>query len=123
MSSPVLTATRKNTVGEIRKLMKGKKIHAIPIVKYIKELPDLKVEIRGIVTTSDLNNNIKDKQLIKEFMTSKVHVIHKNSSAKVAAKMMLKHGVHHLVSMEDGKIIGMVSSLDFVKIVAEHAVD
>jgi signal-transduction protein with cAMP-binding, CBS, and nucleotidyltransferase domain len=31
--------------------------------------------------------------------------------------------VHHVVVMDDGEIIGMLSSLDFVKLIAEHALE
>ena len=56
-------------------------------------------------------------------MATMVHVVHKNSSAQAAAKMMLRHEVHHIVVMDDGEIIGIISSLDFVKLVAEHILD
>jgi acetoin utilization protein AcuB len=119
MSAPVYTVTEKATVGEVRAIMKSKYIHALPIVEYVKELPEARVIIKGIVTATDLNVKAKDKAMIKDFMTQNIHIIHKDSSVQVAAKMMLKHKVHHLVSMEEGLIIGMVSSLDFVKIVAD----
>ncbi len=35
---------------------------------------------------------------------------------------MLKHNVHLIVVMDDKKIKGMIRSLDFVKLVAEHSV-
>jgi signal-transduction protein with cAMP-binding, CBS, and nucleotidyltransferase domain len=35
--------------------------------------------------------------------------------------MMLRHNVHHIVVMDDGKIKGMISALEFVKLVAKHA--
>ncbi len=123
MSAPVTTAVGTNTVREIRELMKRKSIHAIPIIRYSKQLPNPEVMIRGIVTATDLTNDIDNATAIENVMTSGVHVIHKNSSAKAAAKMMLKRKVHHIVVMEDGKIIGMISSLDFVGLVAEHTLD
>ena len=120
MSSPVATAVGKNTIKEIRALMKRKGIHSVPIIRYTKKLPEAEVKIRGIVTGSDLNKDIDERVVAEEIMTPKVHIIHKNSSAQSAAKMMLKYKVHHLVVMDEGKIIGMISSLDFVKLVAEH---
>ncbi len=123
MSSPVTIAVEENSVREIRALMVRKGIHAIPIIEYSKKLPDIKITIRGIVTSTDLNKEIDEKTPVKELMTSNVHVIHKDSSAHAAAKMMLKHQVHHLVVMEDGKITGMLSSLDFVKLVAEYTLE
>lgn len=123
MSTPVTTAVGKNTVREIRSLMKRENIHAIPIIRYSKQLPDAKITIRGIVTGTDLSDEIEGSTPIEEIMTSNVHIIHKDSSAQSAAKMMLKHKVHHLVVMDEGKITGMISSLDFVELVAGHTLD
>jgi CBS domain-containing protein len=121
MSSPVTTATEKNTIREIRVLMKRQGIHAIPIVRYAKQFPDYKVTIQGIVTATDLNKEIDGNMTAEEVMTPNVHIIHQDSSAKAAAQMMLKRKVHHLVVMDEGKISGMISSLDFVKLVAEYS--
>ena len=120
MSSPVITVVGQDSVQEIRELMKRNEIHSVPVIQYIKQLPEVEVTIRGIVTATDLGKEVDDKTLAVDVMTSNVHVIHKDSSARAAAKMMLKHKVHHLVVMDNGKIIGMISSLDFVKLVAEH---
>ena len=120
MSAPVVTAIGEKKVSEIRALMERKNIHALPIISYSKKFPATEIRIRGIITTTDLSKKVKSKSSVEDIMTSKVHVIHKNSSAAAAAAMMLKHNVHHLVVMEDGKIIGMVSSTDFVKLVAQH---
>ena len=123
MSTPVTTAVGENKIREVKSLMKRKGIHAIPIIQYSKKLPDAEVTIRGIVTGTDLSKEHDDSASVTEIMTSNVHVIHKNSSAKAAANMMLKHKVHHIVVMDEGKIIGMISSLDFVKLVAEHTLE
>ena len=123
MSSPVLTAVASNTVAEIRSKMQDKGIHAIPIVDMVSELPNQEVLIKGIVTATDLNSNLTEETKVEDLMSSVVHVIHQDSSAKSAAKMMLKHNVHHLVVMHEGKITGMISAIDFVKLVEEHGVD
>ncbi|WP_417201408.1 CBS domain-containing protein [Bizionia sp.] len=36
---------------------------------------------------------------------------------------MLRHDVHHMVVMDEGNIVGMISSLDFVKLVAEYSLE
>ena len=122
MSTPVTTAVGENSVREIRALMKDKGIHAIPIISYSNETPQVEMTIRGIVTATDISKEVNSSALVQDIMTSSsVHVVHTNSSANAAAKMLLRHEVHHMVVMDDGKIKGMISSMDFVKLVAEHS--
>ena len=124
MSNSVITAEGEISVGEIRKLMERERIHAIPILGPVEESIHIETALQGIVTVTDLCRVVDDTIPVKEVLiTSLVHVISKNTGAKSAAKMMIKHKVHHLIVMEDGKIIGMVSSLDFVKLVAKHGLD
>jgi CBS domain-containing protein len=120
MTTAVIAAQITDSIGEIRAIMQREGIHAIPIV----ENSDGNILVQGIVTSTDLSCQLDDKLPVeKAFNFSKVHVLHTNSSAKAAAEMMLKHHVHHLVVMENGKLVGMVSSLDFVKLVAEYQLD
>jgi CBS domain-containing protein len=125
MSTPVITAIGENNVGEIRELMKNKGIHAIPIISYLKDAPmRSETVIRGIITATDVSNNVSNNATVEDVMTSsKVHVVHPDSSANAAAKMMLRHKVHHIIAMEDGNIKGIISSMDFVKLVAEHTLE
>ena len=124
MSNSVVTSEGETSVGEIRKIMDLKKIHAIPIFGPTQESTSLESALQGIITATDLCRIDDQTIAVKEVLIpSLVHAINKNTSAKSAAKMMLKHKVHHLVVMEDGKIIGMISSLDFVKLVAKHGLD
>lgn len=123
MSSPVIHCVGEQSVREIRALLAGKDIHAVPVIRYDKQLPENQITIRGIVTSSDLSQNLDEDLAVEHVMSPFVHVVHMDSSAQAAARMMLKHGAHHLVVMEDGKIIGMVSSLDFVTLVADHQLD
>lgn len=124
MSTPVTTAEGENSVSEIRALMKEKKINAIPIISYSKDAPHFEMTIQGIITATDLSKAVDDSALVNDIMTSsKVRVVHIDSSAQSAAKMMLRYNVHHIVVMDEGKIEGMLSSLDFVKLVAKHSLE
>jgi CBS domain-containing protein len=121
MTTSVLTAAGNTTVGEVRTLMKREGIHALPIVEAI---PLGALNIRGIVTATDLCLEMDDSRIIEELMNpGLVHVIPPNTNAQSAAKNMLKHKIHHLVVMDEGKIVGMISSQDFVKLVANYALD
>ena len=124
MSTPVIVAMLDENILEVRTLMEEKGIHAIPIVSYTNDTLKVEQTIKGIITSNDINKNISDDSLVKDVLTSSmVHVIHVDSSVKCAAKSMLKHNVHHIVAMDDGEIKGMISSIDFVKIVAEHSLE
>jgi len=121
MSTPVTAATGEDNVLEIRTLMKEKGIHAIPIISYANDSLKVEMTIQGIITATDISGEVSDDANVKDIMTaSSVHVVHADSSAQAAAKMMLKHKVHHIVVMDEGAIKGMISSLDFVTLVAEH---
>lgn len=117
MRSPVVTVVADSDVKYARELMERKEVNAIPVVEFDE---DKKITIRGIITSTDLRGVMDEETPVDFFMTTKVHVVSKNASAQAAAKMMLRHHVHHLVVMEDGRIVGMLSSMDFVKMVAEQ---
>jgi CBS domain-containing protein len=121
MSTPVTTATGDDSVLEIRALMNEKGINAIPIISYTNDGLKVETSIQGIITATDISKDISKDATVNDIMTlSSVHIIHRDSSVQAAAKMMLRHKVHHLVVMDDGEIKGMISSLDFVKLVAKH---
>jgi len=124
MSTPVITAVAENKVSETMALMKEKGIHAVPIISYPRDNPEAEMTIQGIFTTSDISEEVNKNTTVQDVMTnSNVHVVHVNSSANSAAKMMLKHEVHHIVVMVNGKIKGMISAMDFVKLVAEYTLE
>jgi CBS domain-containing protein len=122
MSAPVTTAMEEDNVLEIRILMKEKGIHAIPIVSCCNDTLKVDMTIQGIVTATDINKKVSEDTTVADIMTSSnIHIVHQDSSAKAAAKMMLRHKVHHIIVMHEGEINGVISSLDFVKLVAEHS--
>jgi CBS domain-containing protein len=124
MSNSVIPAEGEISFGEIRKLMEQKRIHAIPILGPVEESINIETALQGVITATDLCRVVDDNIPVKQVLIpSLVHVISRNTSAKSAAKMMIKHKVHHLVVMDDGKIAGMISSLYFVKLVSKLELD
>lgn len=120
MTTAVIAVDGRTKIGEIRDIMQREKIHALPIVYNT----DGNIVVLGIVTSSDLCCQVDNNLPVEEAVElKKVHVLPTNASAKSAADMMIKHHVHHLVVMGNGKLVGMISSLDFVKLVAAHALD
>lgn len=119
MKSPVFSCALPTDVGTIRDLMLQKECHAIPLV----ELGENKeVQIRGIVTSDDLLGVYDDTVDIQQVMTKKVHVVHPTANAQSAAKMMLRHNCHHLLVMDVGEIVGIISSIDFAHLVADKGI-
>lgn len=51
---------------------------------------------------------------VRELMTSEVLSIEADASLSAAARCMVERRVHRLLVMEDGKLVGLVSSLDLL---------
>ena len=119
MKKPVVTCALPADVGIIRDLMQQKNCHAIPLVELGE---NNEINIRGIATSDDLIGVYDDTIDIQQIMSIKVHVVNPNSNAQSAAKMMLRHNVHHLLAMEEGEIVGIISSIDFTHLVAENGI-
>ncbi len=115
MSAPVVTTTIDSNIGYTRELMERKDVSAIPVVEMGQEF----IKVRGLVTLYDLSG-ISDEELpVTEIMTREIRVIPPEMEVAKAASVMLDHGIHHLVVMNTEGIMGILSSLDFVRLVAE----
>jgi CBS domain-containing protein len=115
MASPVVTTTIGSTTGYVRELMERKQVSAIPIV----QLDGEKIHLKGIVTTSDLRGIEDESTGVDIIMTRSLKSVEKQTPVKDAAKLMIEKDLHHLVVIENDKIVGIVSSIDFVKIIAK----
>jgi len=114
MSTPVIVTAKTNKVVAVRNLLERKNVHAIPVLD-----PD--GEIKGIISSIDIAREHDENQVVGNIMSEMVHVILPTSRVIDAAKMLIKHKVHHLVVMEEGVVVGMVSSMDIVRVFAEQA--
>ena len=109
MSVPVVFTNPTIKVKHLKDTLGRKGINAVPVL-------EKDGTIAGIITSHDLVHCHNESQLVKELMSPKVHISLKNNRVIDTAKTMVKHGVHHMVVMEDGKIVGMISSMDILKV-------
>lgn len=116
MSSPVIVTSRNVKVTHLRDLFDRKKIHAVPVLEEDGT-------IVGVVSSSDVAKCHDENEIAQNIMTIDIHVVVKNNRVKDAAKTMVKHGVHHLVVMEEGKTVGMLSSLDILNAYSNNTIE
>jgi CBS domain-containing protein len=59
-----------------------------------------------------------DDHTVEEVMTRNLLALPGSASAREAAEMMRAHGVHRILVVEDGELVGIVSALDIANAVA-----
>ncbi len=116
MKAPVATCLLQSNVGKVRDLMRQRGFSAVPIV----EIKGEQILIRGIVTTNDLMGAFDDNVSVEQVMTRSVYLIDPEASAQEAAKLMILHKIHHLLVISETRIVGILSSLDYVRLMAAN---
>lgn len=82
-------------------------------------------DVRGIVTDRDIRARVVAKGLgaetsVTDIMTPDPITLEGDALAYEAALMMMQNHVHHLPVTKNGKLIGMVSRSDFMRLETEH---
>lgn len=113
MTKQVITVTRHQTVGHARALLSENGIHSVPVVD-----PD--GSPAGILTTSDLVASVSDETRIGDVMTRELETITPYADPSLAARLMRKHGIHHLVVTHEHKIVGILSSFDLLQLIEDR---
>ena len=113
MAKRVITATPHQNVGHVRDMMERNRVHSIPVVGPEKEP-------LGIVTTVDLARRVKDASPVSRIMSRDVSVVPAYNDVHVAARIMRKRKIHHVVVTHEKKVVGLISSFDLLKLVEGH---
>ena len=114
MTKKLETINPSNTAQEAAKKMRDKKVSSLVVT-------DRGDEPIGIVTERDLVRQVCTKDvnsnavIVHHIMSSPMVTIDANSSVEVAADIMIQDKVRHLLVMEDeNKVLGIVTSSDFL---------
>ena len=113
MVKDVITAQPHHTVDHVRGLMRRNRILAVPVIG-----PD--DDPVGIVTSSDLLQDLNGATPISQLMTERVYKVPAYNDVSIAARMMRQHRIHHVVVTHEKKIVGIVSSFDLLQLVEKH---
>ena len=113
MISPIVVTQQGVKLSNLKDMFTRKNINAVPVLEEDGT-------IAGIISSSDIVAIHNESLFVRDVMSKKVHIGLKTNRVKDAAKIMVKHGVHHLVIMENGDVVGMLSSMDIVKAYSEE---
>ncbi len=106
MTTDLVTASPDDPVGRVRQQLVHLPIGAVPIMEY--------GALVGIVTLVDLDGALHDAEPIEKYACAPVTTIPVDASIGEAADRFIDRHTHHMVVVEDGKPVGIVSTFDFV---------
>ncbi len=124
MNSELYTLKPTDTIHEARELMVEKRIRNIPIVtddgKFVGLLTKQVVLAVSVSALADIDAQERDELEshvpISEVMITEVAIAEENTNLNKAAQFLLQQQHGCLPIFKDGKIIGILTESDFVKL-------
>lgn len=110
--TPITTRPHKS-VGHVKEIMKKNGIHSVPVVNGDNH-------VLGIVTTSDMIEDVSDATPVSSVMTEHVYTVPLYSDVHIAARVMRNHKIHHVTVTHEQEIVGVLSSFDLLRLVEDH---
>lgn len=110
MSSPVFTVTADTSLRHTGNLMLDNSIGSVIVV-------DDDDQLEGIVTATEFIRIVADGNpdpdaTVGTTMTTELITTSANEPIQTAADLMIEHGFQHLPVIDDGEVIGLLSSTD-----------
>ena len=118
MTNNPISLSSNQSIADVDSLFKHHRIHHLPVVDDKK--------LVGLVTTYDLWNHIdKDptKIFVKDVMTRSVVKISPNDKIGTAAELFLDNRFHALPVVNEGELVGIVTTFDLLKYEFKKAYD
>jgi CBS domain-containing protein len=95
---------------EVLKTLQKRRVSGVPVVK--------KGEVVGMITRNDLLRNREEDQTAL-LMSRDLVVASPESDIKEASRLLLEHGIRRLPVVEDGKLVGIITIADIVRVAAD----
>ena len=113
MTKSVVTAQPHHSVEHVRHMLENNSISAVPVV-------DSDGHPVGIVSATDLVQDLKSGTPISQIMTERVYTVPQYDDTSIAARVMRNHNIHRVVVTHEQKVVGMLSAFDLLKLVESH---
>jgi CBS domain-containing protein len=73
-----------------------------------------------IDTQGETSSDVLSNHVVEEAMTKKIRWLSPNADVRSAADMMRQYGVHRVLVVSRGRLVGLVSAMDITKAVADR---
>lgn len=113
MTRSVVTAQPHQSVEHVRGMLKNNGISAVPVV-------DSDGHPVGIVSSTDLVEDLKPGSPISQIMTENVYTVPQYDDTSIAARVMRNHNIHRVVVTQEKQVVGMLSAFDLLELVENH---
>lgn len=112
MTTNLITVGPSDTLQTVKEILVGRRIHHVPVVEDGK--------LVGLVSIDDLFKlNINHSEYINtsvsSVMTKKLAKVESSDKIGTAAEVFMEHLFHALPVVDDGVLVGIVTSFDILK--------
>ncbi|AEF95576.1 CBS domain-containing protein [Methanotorris igneus] len=113
MEEDVITIKENAEIDDIIKTFLEKNVGGTPIVNNNNQLISLITE-RDVIRV--LKDKISEEEKVMDYMTKKVIAATAGERLKDVARTMLRNGFRRLPVVSEGKLVGIITSTDFIKL-------
>jgi CBS domain-containing protein len=113
MTHRVVTTFPHKSIGHVRDIMRKNGISSVPVVNTDNEPV-------GIVTSNDFRKDLNDNAPVSQILPERVFTVPAYNDVSIAAKIMRKHGIHHVVVTHEREIVGIISAFDLLELLDDH---
>ena len=128
MSRKLITVSPGDPVSEVKKIFNTKRIHHIPVVKYTKLVgiiskTDFMHFLRGMGTANNdqvIDNRRMEEYKVEDIMTKGIASLESTDRINVALQVFSENLFHAIPVVDDGELVGMLTTFDIIKALLEE---
>jgi CBS domain-containing protein len=126
MSDAVLTVGEDDTVEDLVKMLVDEHINGAPVVNRDGALVGIVTQqdiffgsmTRGADALENTENGVRNRLRVRDFMTAPAVTVTEDTDVDAICRLMVKLRIHRLPVIHEGRITGIISSLDVCGAVA-----
>lgn len=93
-----------------------------PAVFYLESWLESGADLAQYFSSGGSEYDVLDSHTVDEIMTRRLYALPPDTELAEAARYMLRHGVHRVLVLEDGRLVGMVTTTDFLRAIGDGIV-